>query len=191
MRKDLVEKIKRQLKSLFTQKFAEVKAGDLIISTPDEILSVGSEVYMIDEQGLNIPLPDGEYILDSGEKCEVLSGKVVEISAPEMEVPEVEEGELKKEDKMEEKMEEMPCPLTEKVEKMEAELAELKKMVTQMGAEKEIMKQELEKFAGSPSTKSIEVKPSEFKSVEDKKTASSSLDLGSIFEKAKKKVRNN
>ena len=62
MRKDLVEKIKRQLKSLFTQKFAEVKAGDLIISTPDEMISVGSEVYMIDEQGLNIPLPDGEYI---------------------------------------------------------------------------------------------------------------------------------
>lgn len=191
MRKDLVEKIKRQLKSLFTQKFAEVKAGDLIISTPDEMISVGSEVYMIDEQGLNIPLPDGEYILDSGEKVEVLSGKVVEISAPEMEVPEVEEGELKKEDKMEEKMEEMPCPLTEKVEKMEAELAELKKMVTQMGAEKEIMKQELEKFASSPSTQSITVKPSEFKSVEDKKTASSNLDLGSIFEKAKKKVRNN
>jgi hypothetical protein len=179
------------LKSLFTQKFAEVKAGDLIISTPDEILSVGSEVYMIDEQGLNIPLPDGEYILDSGEKCEVLSGKVVEISAPEMEEMPVEAGDVIVEEKIEEKMQEMPCSCVEKVEKMEAELAELKKMVTQMGAEKEIMKEEFKKFAGSPSTQSITVKPSEFKSVEDKKTASSNLDLGSIFEKAKKKVRNN
>jgi hypothetical protein len=191
MRKDLVEKIKRQLKSLFTQKFAQVKAGDMIISTPDDFISVGSEVYMIDEQGLNIPLPDGEYILDSGEKCEVLSGKVVEISAPEMEEMPTEEGEVIVEEKIEEKMQEMPCSCVEKVEKMEVELAELKKMVTQMTSEKEIMKEEFKKFASSPSTQSITVKPSEFKSVEDKKTASSNLDLGSIFERAKKKVRNN
>lgn len=190
MRKDLVEKIKKQLKSLFTQKFIEVKAGDLMISTPDEVLVVGSEVFMIDEQGLNVPLTDGEYLLDSGEKIEVVAGKVTEISVETEEAPEAEEVVVEAGDKkMEEKMEDKPCPLTEKVEKMEKEMEMMKKMFEEMMAEKQVMKEEFSKLAGSPSVKSIEVKPSEFKSVETKKTSASNIDLGSILEKAKKKVR--
>jgi hypothetical protein len=189
MRKDLVEKIKKQLKSLFTQKFAEIKAGDMMISTPDEVLVVGSEVFMIDEQGLNVPLMDGEYLLDSGEKIEVVSGKVTEISVETEEAPEAEEVVVEAGDKkMEEKME-YECPLTEKVEKMEKEMEMMKKMFEEMMAEKQVMKEEFSKLAGSPSVKSIEVKPSEFKSVETKKTSASNIDLGSILEKAKKKVR--
>lgn len=196
MRKDLVEKIRTQLKSLFTQKFTEVKAGDLMISTPDEVLGVGSEVFMIDEEGLNVPLSDGEYLLDSGEKIEVVAGKVTEISAAEMEekeeevveeVVEAAEEEEKVEEVVEEPKEEEK--MGEKIAKMEAELAELKKMVTEMMAEKEVMKEEFSKIAQQPAVKSIEVKPSEFKSVEDKKTASSNVDLSSILDKAKKKVR--
>lgn len=192
MRKDLVEKIKKQLKSLFTSKFAQVKAGDLMISTPDEVLSVGSEVFMLDEQGNNVPLTDGEYILDSGEKIEVLSGKITEISAPEVEEVEVEAGK-KVEDKMKtapevEKEEEdkMKPEMMAKIEKMEKQIEELMKKYEDMAVEKEKMKQEFSKIAQQPSTKSIEIKPSEFKSVDNKKTSASNLDLSAIVEKAKK-----
>lgn len=204
MRKDLVEKIKKQLKSLFTQKFAEIKAGDMMISTPDEVLVVGSEVFMIDEQGLNVPLMDGEYILDSGEKVEVVSGKVTEISVETEEAPEAEEvvveaGDKKMEEAGDKKMEEVGT-MEEQVTMMKQEIellkkmyddmmAEHKKMYEEMMAEKQVMKEEFSKLAGSPSMKSIEVKPSEFKSVESKKTSASNIDLGSILEKAKKKVR--
>jgi hypothetical protein len=196
MRKDLFEKIKKQLKSLFTQKFAEVKAGDMMISTPDEVLVVGSEVFMIDEQGLNVPLMDGEYILDSGEKVEVVSGKVTEISVETEEAPEVEEvvvegGEKKME--VTGTMEEQVTVLKQEIELLKKMyddmMAEHKKMYDNMMTDKQVMKEEFSKLAGSPSTKSIEVKPSEFKSVEAKKTSVSNADLGSILEKARKKVR--
>jgi hypothetical protein len=190
MRKDLFEKIKKQLKSLFTQKFAEVKAGDMMISTPDEVLVVGSEVFMIDEQGLNVPLMDGEYILDSGEKVEVVSGKVTEISVETEEAPEVEEVVVEGGEK---KMEEQVTVLKQEIELLKKMyddmMAEHKKMYDNMMTDKQVMKEEFSKLAGSPSTKSIEVKPSEFKSVEAKKTSVSNADLGSILEKARKKVR--
>jgi hypothetical protein len=196
MRKDLVEKIKKQLKSLFTQKFAEIKAGDMMISTPDEVLVVGSEVFMIDEQGLNVPLMDGEYLLDSGEKIEVVSGKVTEISVQTEEAPAAEEvvvegGEQKME--VTGTMEEQVAVLKQEIELLkkmyEDMMAEHKKMYEDMMSEKQVMKEEFSKLAGSPSVKSIEVKPSEFKSVETKKTSASNIDLVSILEKAKKKVR--
>ena len=196
MRKDLVEKIKKQLKSLFTQKFAEIKAGDMMISTPDEVLVVGSEVFMIDEQGLNVPLIDGEYILDSGEKVEVVSGKVTEISVETDEAPEAEEVSVEAgEKKMEETgtMEEQVTMMKQEIELLKKMyddmMAEHKKMYEEMMIDKQVMKEEFSKLAGSPSTKSIEVKPSEFKSVEIKKTSASNIDLSSIFEKARKKVR--
>ena len=84
----LIEKIKDQLKAIMVSevKFAEVKAGDLMISSPDEELIVGSEVYTIDQDGMNIPLSDGDYTLDSGVKIKVTSGKVEAIVAADAEV---------------------------------------------------------------------------------------------------------
>jgi hypothetical protein len=74
----LIENIKNQLKSLMSNevKFAEIKAGDLMISCPDEQCVVGSEVYTIDQDGNNIPLSDGDYKLDSGETITVVNGVV-------------------------------------------------------------------------------------------------------------------
>lgn len=183
MRKDLVEKFKRQLKSLFTQKFAEIKAGDMIISTPDEVLVVGSEVFMVDEQGMNVPLTDGEYILDSGEKIEVLGGKVTGISVVEEQMEEEVVLEDIEVDEVKEEVEvlEGECPMKDKIEKMEVELAELKKMITEMMGEKEAMKEEFSKIVSQPATKSISVKPIELKS-------EGGIDLEAIRERARKKV---
>ena len=67
-KKELIESIKLQLKTLLKteKKFIEIKAGDLMITSPDEELIIGSEVFTIDQDGNNIPLPDGDYTLDDG-----------------------------------------------------------------------------------------------------------------------------
>ena len=83
---DLITKIKAQLKGLLTTKFAEVKAGDLTITSQDEVLVVGSEVFTVDQDGNNIPLSDGEYVLDNGTKIMVAAGKITGIYEKEAEV---------------------------------------------------------------------------------------------------------
>jgi hypothetical protein len=185
MRKDLVEKIKRQLKSIFTQKFAEIKAGDMIISTPDEVLAVGSEVFMVDEDGMNVPLTDGEYILDSGEKIIVLGAKVTEISTVEEEMEVEAEVEVKEEEEVKEEKEvlEGDCPMKDRIEKMEVEMIELKKMITEMMGDKEVMKEEFSKIVSQPATKSISVKP-----IEMKVEGQGGIDIEAIRERARKKV---
>lgn len=195
----LIEKIKEQLKAIVSNevKFAEVKAGDLMISSPDEELVVGSEVYTIDQDGNNIPLTDGEYTLDSGVKIAVVNGKIeaiVSTETPEAETEiEIEAAEDKTEDTGEEKMpeeevkseegepskEEEMKKLMERMEKMEQKIEEMMK-------EKKAMEQKLSAISEEPSTKSISVEPTEFKSVEDKKESVSAVDVMAIREKVRK-----
>lgn len=193
----LIETIKNQLKQLVSSevKFAEIKAGDLIISSPDEVLAVGSEVYVSDEAGNNIPLSDGEYTLDSGEKITVTNGKVDAISASEeVEAPEeveVESAEKpaeeapKEEEKKDEPMgEKLP---EEKLNALEKRIAECEKMLAKMTEDNSKMAQALSKVAELPSKESISNQPSEFKSVEEKKNSSFGIEsIVAIREKARK-----
>jgi hypothetical protein len=194
----LIEKIKDQLKAIMTseQKFAEVKAGDMIISSPDEELVVGSEVYTIDDQGNNIPLGDGDYTLDSGVKIKVVAGKIEVLEAIESPESETEieiEAEDKTEDTGEEKMPEEEVKkeedLGDKEEKMKnlmKRLEEVEKKVEEMAKEKKVMEQKLSAISQEPSTKSISVEPAEFKSVEEKKESVSMVDVMAIREKLRK-----
>lgn len=81
-----MSKLKDRIKSLLMQ-FATVKTdkGDLVYNT--ESLEVGSEVFVEDENGENVPAADGEYILEDGRTVEVEGGKVTEIKAKEEEEP--------------------------------------------------------------------------------------------------------
>lgn len=196
----LIENIKNQLKSLMSSevKFAEVKAGDLVISSPDEALMVGSEVFTIDQDGNNIPLGDGDYTLDSGEKVTVVNGKVEAIVNAEVtDAPEMVENEVEVEIKPEEEgvsEEEMPekempeeeMKKDEMMAKFEERLAKCEKMLEEMTQANNKMAQELSKVAELPATKSISVEPSEFKSVEDKKSGVGAVDIMAIREKARK-----
>jgi hypothetical protein len=194
---DLIDKIKSQLKDLISgkeevvaSKFLEAKAGDLMITSPDEELLVGSEVYSVDADGNNVPLADNEYILDSGIKIVVSGGKVsalVSSEAPieepmaeevpvEEEVPAVEEApEVEEEPEADDKM----LELMERITKCEEMIAEMAK-----GNEK--MAVEFSKIAEQPSVEPIRVEPSEFKSVEDKKSSAGLPDIASIREMARK-----
>ena len=194
----LIESIKSQLKALVSNevKFAEIKAGDLMISSPDEELVVGSEVFTVDQDGNNIPLSDGDYTLDSGEVITVSAGKVEGIVAATPEEAVVEEAakeapaeEPVKEGEPEEEAPGAPeedAKPEEKVKELEARIAKCEAMLEEMTKMNNKMEQELSKIGELPSTSSISVEPSEFKSVEDKKSGIGSVDIASIREKARR-----
>jgi len=189
----LVEKIKAQLKSLVSQKFAEVKAGDLMITSPDEALAIGSEVFTVDTDGNNIPLTDGEYTLDDGVKIAVVAGKIEAMVNPEAEVEaEVEEvvapeGEVEVEvetPETEAPEEDMPAT-AEEMKKLMERVMKCEEMITELVKQKEQMAQEFSKLAEQPSTEAIEVNTAEFKSVDEKKSGFGSIDVMAIREKAR------
>jgi hypothetical protein len=196
----LIENIKNQLKSLMTSevKFAEIKAGDLVISSPDEDLMIGSEVFTVDQDGNNIPLGDGEYKLDSGEKITVVAGKVEAMVNSEItDAPQAVENETETEIEVEPEAEiteedDTTLPEEEDMAKkdamatLEARVAKCEKMLEEMSAANNKMAQALSAVAELPATKSISVEPAEFKSVEDKKSGAGAIDIMSIRERARK-----
>ena len=193
----LIEKIKEQLKAVISNevKFAEVKAGDLLISSPDEELIVGSEVYTIDQDGNNIPLTDGDYTLDSGVKIKVVGGKVEAIVAAEAEVEAEEdiadaEVEVETETPVDEDApEEAPTAETDMkdiMKKMLERLEKCEKMIEEMGKDKKTMEQKLSALSSEPSTTAISVEPAEFKSVEHKKESVGAVDVMAIRDKVRK-----
>lgn len=190
----LVEKIKAQLKSLVSQKFTEVKAGDLMITSPDEALAIGSEVFTVDTDGNNIPLTDGEYTLDNGVKIAVVAGKVEAMVNPEAEVeaaveevvaPEGEEVEVEEPETEEKPEEDMPAT-AEEMKKLMERVMKCEEMITELVKQKEQMAQEFSKLAEQPSTEAIEINTAEFKSVDEKKSGFGSIDVMAIREKARK-----
>ena len=78
----LMRTSKEKIKALLMQ-YAAVSTdkGNLIYNT--DMLEVGSEVFVEDENGENVPAADGEYMLEDGRTVEVEGGKVTEIKAKE------------------------------------------------------------------------------------------------------------
>jgi len=196
----LIENIKSQLKSLMSNevKFAQVKAGDLMISSPDDELEVGSEVFTIDSSGNNIPLADGDYKLDSGDKITVANGVVEGIVNVEAPAPEVETEAAKEAPLLNATMDPEANPNeaetpeetkkeggNEKVAALEARIAKCEAMLEEMNKMNNKMAQELSAVSEFPSTKSISVEPAEFKSVEDKKSGVGSIDIMAIRDRAR------
>lgn len=200
---DLIDMIKSQLKDLISgkeevvaSKFLEVKAGDLMITSPDEELLVGSEVYSVDADGNNVPLADNEYILDSGIKIVVSAGKVSALVsseapveepmaevAPEAEV-ETPESEAPANEEVPE--EDAPAASEEKMAELLARVVKCEEMIAEMAKGNEKMAVEFSRIAEQPSVEPIRVEPSEFKSVEDKKSSAGLPDILSIREMARK-----
>ena len=78
----LMSKLKEKIKALLMQ-YAAVSTdkGNLIYNT--DMLEVGAEVFVEDENGENVPAADGEYMLEDGRTVEVEGGKVTKIEAKE------------------------------------------------------------------------------------------------------------
>lgn len=196
-KEDLIKKIKTQLKSLLV-KMAEYKAGDILITSQDEILTVGSEVFSVDADGNNVPLNDGEYILDAGMKIEVEGGKIKEISEQEEvetpetpetpveaseivgEVEEVENGGMKPYDKEEDK--------TKMIDELNKKIMDLTDRLEKLEGEKLSLTEKVETLSKLPAIEKTEVKPVEFRSLDDKKSGLS-VDLSAVRDMARKKLR--
>jgi hypothetical protein len=204
-KQDLIEKIKSQLKSLVSSevKFAEQKAGDRLIVTPDENFMIGSEVYLRDEEGNNVPLLDGEYVFDDGVKILVEAGKIKAMVEPDGEVeredegsveveaeekPEGEEEMPEEEVKEDEKAEDMK-QIMERLAKCEEMISEMAKKFGEVEKENEAMKSEFSKIAELPATEKIEAATAEFKSHEEKSNSVGMVDIMAIREKARKNNR--
>ena len=132
----LMSKLKEKIKALLMQ-YAAVSTdkGNLIYNT--DMLEVGSEVFVEDENGENVPAADGEYILEDGRTVEVEGGKVTEIKAKEEETPAEPEMKPAEEQMVDEMPAETPAEpempaedekvtaLEERVATLEAQLADV------------------------------------------------------------------
>lgn len=78
----IIEKIKVFLTEEISVKLTDVKTKDGIILNYDGELAVGTEIFIVAENG-STPAPDAEYILENGAKIKVVDGKVDEIMEPE------------------------------------------------------------------------------------------------------------
>jgi len=184
-RKDLISRIKVQLRELIQpMKFAEAKAGDLILTSPGESFEVGADIFYRDQDGNNAPLNEGEYTLDSGVKIMVAGGKVTGIFEPEKEaeVQPEESGDLEAAS-TEVKME-SGITMVE-FEDMKMRLGKCEEMIKEMMGKSEKMESEFSKFSALPSERPIESKPAEFKPIQAKKDAVSIEDIMSIRERAR------
>lgn len=123
---DLINKIKNQLSAIVKGEYAMIKAGEMMLYTPDEELMMGSEIFLMDESNNAVDLTDGEYALDNGVVIKVEAGKVVSMSS---EKEEVEMQEETVEEVIEEKETELLVSIAELVnEKTGEEVSEVMSM---------------------------------------------------------------
>jgi hypothetical protein len=188
--KQLVERIKKQLSNLINgeMKFAQIQAGEMTITTPDEEFTIGSEVYSMDKDGNNIPLTDGEYKADDGTMMMVVGGKITEIKKEmETENPEVEVSiESQTQEMASEDSNYGKCNCEERMGKMEVMLGDLMKKFEDMKMEKEQMMEKFSKIAEQPSSTKIEPKEAGFSEFETKKSNSGAPDIIAIREQIRK-----
>ena len=191
-KQDLVSRIKLQLKSLLQteHKFMEVKAGDLLLTTPAESLEVGAEIFYVDADGNNAPLNEGEYTLDNGIKIMVAGGKIAGIFEPETELePEdVSEEEMAVNPESEEVIKDKMASGIDMVEfeAMKERLGKCEMMIEKMMKDKEMMEKKMSEFAALPLEAPIQTQPTENKSFAAKKESLSAVDVMSIRERVRK-----
>lgn len=193
-KKEIVENIKKLIFSENKEeKLAQAKLEDgTIVMSEGEEFEIGSELFVVSEDGSKELAPDGEHTLEDGSVVMVMEGKISEIiekeedkengeeSESDVEV-EVELEEDKKEeveveleeDKKEEEMEEEKEDLKPMIEALKEELKDMKEKMAQkeeMSTEKfskiedlnEAMKEVLKFIAESPAGEKLEVKKQGF-----------------------------
>jgi hypothetical protein len=112
-----------------TEMAKKTLANGTTIFTDADAFAVGVDVFIVNEEGERMPLPDGEYEYEEGGKTVVADGKIAEIM-------EAEDEKEEKEMEDEEKKEEMSYTLTE---------SELSSMIAKaVGAAKEEFAKDME-----------------------------------------------
>jgi hypothetical protein len=119
------------------QKFEQAKLEDGTIVMWEGELTTGAALFVVDEQGVQMPAPDGEHKLEDGTIVSTAGGLVVTVTPAEAE--EEAEIEVEVEDK---KTEDMAGELEMLVEKLAEKLAALEAKIEEMGKKPESMSSE-------------------------------------------------
>lgn len=117
------------------QKFEQAKLEDGTIVMWEGELATGTALFVVAEDGTQMPAPDAEHELEDGTIVSTVGGLVVTVTPAEAEG----EIEIEVEDK---KKEEMAGELEMLVEKLAEELAALKIKIEEMGKKPEAMSTE-------------------------------------------------
>jgi hypothetical protein len=119
------------------QKFEQAKLEDGTIVMWEGELTTGAALFVVDEQGVQMPAPDGEHKLEDGTIVSTAGGLVVTVTPADAE--EKAEIEVEVEDK---KSEDMAGELEMLVEKLAEKLAALEAKIEEMGKKPESMSSE-------------------------------------------------
>ena len=89
---NLVKVLKEKFMGVVEQKFIDAKLKDgTIVSYDGETPAVGMPLFVIDEKGERLPVPDGEHELEDGSVIVTNGGMIVEIKPSATEEPKAEE----------------------------------------------------------------------------------------------------
>jgi len=180
---ELIENVKKMLFGTQAEiKMAEVKLADgTTIYCEDDEFRVGSEVYVIDENGSKAPVFDAEHKLEDGTVVVTVGGKITEIKPVEnledevedeveddtVEAPSVDkkEAEKEKKDVSEEVMKKL-MELEEKVKNLEVAKEEMEKKMaekeTKLSKVQEATVYLAEEFSKTPAGEKVELTKSGF-----------------------------
>jgi hypothetical protein len=116
------------------QKFEQAKLEDGTIVMWEGELATGTALFVVAEDGTQMPAPDAEHKLEDGSIVSTVGGLVVTVTPAE--------AEEKKEVEVEDKKEEMASELEMYVEKLAEKLAALEVKIEEMGKKPEAMSTE-------------------------------------------------
>lgn len=128
---------------------APVKMSSIILkdgtelTTPDDMIMVGSEVFTKDESGNDVPAADGNYETAEGKTIVVAGGVVSEIMEPEMEAAKEEQAAFDGVSK-----EEFEATINALIEQFENK-------INSLTAEKTELKAQVEKMSKQPAVESV------------------------------------
>jgi hypothetical protein len=116
------------------------------VSSPDEMIAVGSPLFVMDAEGNEIPAPDGKHETAEGKYIVTVGGVVTEILEPEMESEVVEEEQAAAFDGV--SKEEFEATISALIEQFESR-------INSLTAEKTELSAQVEKLSKQPATNSV------------------------------------
>jgi hypothetical protein len=116
------------------------------VSSPDEMIAVGSPLFVMDAEGNEIPAPDGKHETAEGKFIVTVGGVVTEILEPEMESEVVEEEQAAAFDGV--SKEEFEATISALIEQFESR-------INSLTAEKTELSAQVEKLSKQPATNSV------------------------------------
>jgi hypothetical protein len=116
------------------------------VSSPDEMIAVGSPLFVMDAEGNEIPAPDGKHETAEGKFIVTVGGVVTEILEPEMESEVIEEEQAAAFDGV--SKEEFEATISALIEQFESR-------INSLTAEKTELSAQVEKLSKQPATNSV------------------------------------